>query len=147
MWNLNCYFLYHYYKYYKIPKINYFWFRFYFGSNLPMIVIYNKFTHIIHAFAQFDGPNVCDIIKVLFLNVLEISIIFGVCVNVTIIYEFGVVWSVSFRILFSELITLKKLLLFAFVSYIYMGNRLGVINKSLLQINDSFINNHEYKTK
>ena len=69
------------------------------------------------------------------------------CVNVTIIYEFGVVWSVSFRILFSELITLKKLLLFAFVSYIYMGNRLGVINKSLLQINDSFINNHEYKTK
>ena len=69
------------------------------------------------------------------------------CVNVTIIYEFGVVWSVSFRILFSELITLKKLLLFAFVSYIYMGNRLGLINKSLLQINDSFINNHEYKTK
>ena len=42
---------------------------------------------------------------------------------------------------------IKKLLLFAFVSYIYMGNRLGVINKSLLQINDFFINNHEYKTK
>ena len=54
------------------------------------------------------------------------------------VYLLGIIFGIN---------NIKKLLLFAFVSYIYMGNRLGVINKSLLQINDSFINNHEYKTK